>query len=219
MTVRSVVSAVTPYRHEPLGVRLHVLTRWITCPFATVLAELDRAPRGGRVLDYGCGHGVLAAKLAAERADLHVVGVDIDDEKIAAARRSSSTASYRTVATGEVPDGPWDAIALVDVLYLLPDPSRSELLERLAGALAPGGVLVLKEMAAEPRAKAGWMRLQERLAVDVFRVTEGEALAFTDARAFVAPLAARGLEVTTRAIDRWYPWPHHLVVARRPPAS
>ena len=41
---------------------------------------------GLRVLDFGCGHGALAVA-AAERGAAHVVGLDLDEARIAFARR------------------------------------------------------------------------------------------------------------------------------------
>lgn len=43
------------------------------------------APRGGRVLDAGCGSGQLAAEIARRRPDLHVRGVDLERGMVEAA--------------------------------------------------------------------------------------------------------------------------------------
>lgn len=45
--------------------------------------------RGRRVLDFGCGHGALALEAAAEGAT--VLGVDLDEERIAWARQNVET--------------------------------------------------------------------------------------------------------------------------------
>lgn len=201
------------FADEPPDVRVHTALRVLSCPFGALLAEL---PRGARLLDYGCGHGVLVG-LAADHAAARVTGVDIDERKVAVARRCAPPgAELRAIAPGDVPAGPWEAITVVDVLYLLAPAQQRDLLLRLAGELGPGGVLLVKEMHTGSRAKTRWMQAQERMMVDVLERTRGSELAFTEPRHLVEALEEAGLTTTSRAVDRWYPHPHHLIVATRP---
>src|SRR5262252_2277110 len=56
-----------------------------------MLHWLDKhPPRGLRVLDYGCGSGILAIA-AAKLGAAHVVGTDIDEQALAAARSNAAT--------------------------------------------------------------------------------------------------------------------------------
>ena len=200
------------FADEPLDVRLHTLLRAVSCPFGDLLAEV---PEGARVLDYGCGHGVFSS-LAATHAGARVTGVDIDERKVATARRSGPpSASFDVVEPGLIPPGPWDVIAVIDVLYLLPRPAQRELLVALADELAAGGKLVVKEMHTAARLKSGWMRVQERVMVDVAKRTRGAQLTFTEPGDLLRALEDAGLSTTSRAVDRWYPHPHHLIVATR----
>jgi 2-polyprenyl-3-methyl-5-hydroxy-6-metoxy-1,4-benzoquinol methylase len=207
-----IVETLRRFAAEPLDVRLHTALRVLSCPFGELLAEV---PDGARLLDYGCGHGVLAA-LAAERAAARVTGVDIDERKVAVARRAGpADATFAVVEPGCVPPGPWDVITVVDVLYLLPRPAQRDLLLALAAELAPGGKLLVKEMHTCAPLKVRWMRAQERLMVDVLERTKGAQLTFTDPDHLLRALLDAGLSTTARPVDRWYPHPHHLVVARR----
>jgi len=207
-------TVVRLYRHAPLSVSAHVRIRWATCPMRAVAATI---PRAGRVLEVGCGHGLLSNYLALESADREVHGIDIDGPKIEAARQAGtwSGATFSTLTPGRLPDGPWDAIVIVDVLYLLTEDQQRRLLRDCAAALGPGGVLVVKEMSPSPRWKSAWNRVQETLAVRVLGITEGEG-GFT----FLHPLRLAtwmcddGLDVTHRPLHKGYPHPHHLVVGR-----
>jgi 2-polyprenyl-3-methyl-5-hydroxy-6-metoxy-1,4-benzoquinol methylase len=200
------------FADEPTDVRVHTALRVLSCPFGAILAEL---PPGARLLDYGCGHGVLAG-LATDHAAASVTGVDIDDRKVAVARRCATPPSaFHVVEPGDVPSGPWEAITVVDVLYLLPPAAQRDLLVRLAGELGPGGVLVVKEMHTGSGIKTRWMQAQERMMVDVLGRTKGSQLAFTEPAHLVRTLEEAGLGTTARPVDRWYPHPHHLIIATR----
>ena len=204
------------YDGEPLTTRLHTRIRWRSCPFEAVAAHV---PASGRVLEVGCGHGLLATHLALTGRARTVVGTDVDGDKIRAARRAANgldNLSFAPAEPGELPDGTWDAVCIVDVLYLIDRAGERALLERLATALNPGGVLLVKEMATTPGWKFRWMALQERLAVQVLRITAGHDLTFVPPDELAGWLIAAGLEVEHERLDRRSLHPHHLVVARKP---
>jgi 2-polyprenyl-3-methyl-5-hydroxy-6-metoxy-1,4-benzoquinol methylase len=176
-------------------------------------------PREGRVLEVGCGHGLLANYLALESPERELHGIDIDGPKIEAARAAAETAGWGTEFTtpppGRLPDGPWDAIVIVDVLYLLTEDQQRRLLRDCAAALGPGGVLVVKEMSPSPRWKSAWNRVQETLAVRLLRITEGEGgFIFMTPDQLAAWMTDDGLVVSHRPLHKGYPHPHHLVVGR-----
>ena len=68
-------AALRAYRLLPIGARLHATVRWWSAPFAAVQAEV---PPTGRILEIGCGHGLLCTYLALSQPARSVLGVDID---------------------------------------------------------------------------------------------------------------------------------------------
>ncbi len=209
--------ALRAYRQAPTGDRLHVWVRWLSCPFPPVV---DVLPTAGRVLEVGCGHGLFSGYLARRAPGLEVLGVDIDAQKIAVAAAAEpldgGRLRFAVGASGSVPDGPWDAVVLVDVLYLLDEAGQRALLKSCAAVLAPGGVLVVKDMATRPRWKARWNALQEALSVRVLGITAGSPeFAFVDPDERARWLVAAGLrDVRMRRLDRGRVHPHHLLVGR-----
>jgi len=206
-------TALALYRRAPLADRVHVHVRWWSAPFRRLVRTL---PAAGRVLEIGCGHGLFAAYAALDAPARSVVGVDIDADKVAVgAAATAGLPNVRLSASpdGDVPAGPWDAVVVVDVLYLLPADQQRRVLTAAAAALAPGGRLVVKEMAATPRWKARWNAFQETLSVRVLRITAGSsAFTFLDPAETAATLRAAGLAVTAARLDRGRLHPHHVLV-------
>lgn len=185
-------------------------------------------PRDGRILEVGCGHGLLSLYLALAGSARRVTGVDVDAAKVAEATAAAgrlepgetTEVDFTTVPRGWLPEEPADSIVIADVLYLLTPDAQRRLLRACAACLPPGGALVVKETALEPTWKHRWNSLQETLATRVLRITAGgEGLHFVPPATMAAWLAEDGLRPTARAIDRGYPWPHHLLVGRRPEVS
>ncbi|HET9900096.1 MAG TPA: class I SAM-dependent methyltransferase [Actinomycetes bacterium] len=212
--------ALALYDGAPLAARAHVQIRWATCPLPGVAALV---PDQGRILDVGCGHGLFSAYLALDSAERDVHGVDIDAAKIAlareAARRSGDAFTADVAPSGQLPAGPWDVITIVDVLYLLDADGQRDLLTACRALLAPGGILVVKEMGTTPRWKARLTLLQETMSVRVLRITEGASLTFVPPETVAGWLRNLGLEVQSLRLDRGRLHPHHVLIATDAPGA
>lgn len=211
--------ALALYDDAPRGDRFHVRFRWWTCPFDAIEAQV---PASGRVLEVGCGHGLLSLFLALSSPQRSVSGVDIDEHKIALARRAvahlrpgEADATFATVEPAGFAEGRYDAIVIADVLYLLGAAARQVLLQQCVDHLDDGGVLLVKETDRLPRWKGAITVAQERLATGVLRITEGDEVEFAPPAELAAPLVAAGLDVTVERVDRGYLHPHVLIIARR----
>ena len=208
-------AALNLYRSAPLSVRAHVAVRWWSAPFPAISAAL---PPTGRIVEIGCGHGLFSAYAALAAPHRTVVGVDIDADKIGHAQAAAAgmeRLDFRIAPSGAVPAGPWDAAVFVDVLYLLPASQQQRLIGEAVATLAPGGVVVIKEMGVDPGWKVRWNTVQETISVKLLRITEGASFDFVAPGTMAAWLGELGLAVESRRLDGGRVHPHHLLVARR----
>lgn len=102
---------------------------------------------GERVLDLGCGNGVLTTEVARRQPRSRVVGMDLDEDLVAQARALAEASRLENVrflagdASRLPPNPQYDLVVLSDVLEHLDDPTSA--LCNAAAALRLGGHLVL----------------------------------------------------------------------------
>lgn len=104
--------------------------------------------RTARVVDLGCGHGMVPQLLAWSAPERSIVGVDRDAEKVAIATEAGKTSSRLSYLVADLDDfepPTADAYILKDVLhYLIPGRQR-ELLLACAERLPIGGAIFVRD--------------------------------------------------------------------------
>lgn len=209
----AVKRALRLYDHEPLGIRAFVRARHLLCPLAAIEQFV---PDEGRILDLGCGHGLLSATMAIASSERTVLGVDPSPAKLATAARLSGklpNASFRLGTIAAVQEPGLDAITILDVLYLLPVEEKSRILVRCRELLAPDGRLILKTNDTHPGWKFRWAWLQE-VAMTRLGLTMGEhRLYFLSCTEHQELLRQAGFgRVETFHLPFALPYPHTLLL-------
>jgi 2-polyprenyl-6-hydroxyphenyl methylase / 3-demethylubiquinone-9 3-methyltransferase len=113
------------------------------------------ALRGARVLDVGCGAGLLSEALAGEGAE--VTALDLSPELIDVAKlhllESGRQVDYRLVSVEDLAaqmPGAFDAVTCMEMLEHVPDPGS--ILRACADLLKPGGMLFVSTLDRTPQA-------------------------------------------------------------------
>jgi protein-L-isoaspartate O-methyltransferase len=135
--------------------------------FTTARLRAAGVVPGARCLEVGAGAGTIAVWMAEQVGSAGaVIATDLKPQHVPA--HDNLTVLQHNIVTDPLPEGPFDVIHARAVLQHLPE--RYEVLAKLAGALAPGGALVVEEL------EAGWSRsvlaTPDPAAYDIFAAYE-----------------------------------------------
>jgi ubiquinone/menaquinone biosynthesis C-methylase UbiE len=168
---------------------LRLTSRW----YAEVLR---RVPEGAALLDVGIGTAgaLLANADLVRRKRLRVVGVDVDADYLARARRRigdvrlNDLVEVRLESVYEHRGGPYDAVYFSGSFMLLPEPEQA--LRHCCSLLSPGGrIFFTQTIQTKP---ARWMEVLKPM---LKRVTSIDFGRVTYEDEFRAQLRAAGLEL------------------------
>lgn len=136
---------------------LFVLTRGRDRRYRQDLLDLAGVGPGQHILDVGCGTGTQA--IAASRRVQpggSVIGVDVSEKMLAAARRKADRArlgvAFHQADAAELPfeDCRFDVVTITTVLHMVPESRRGLCLQEAGRVLRPGGRLLLIDYAGNP---------------------------------------------------------------------
>jgi uncharacterized protein (DUF2062 family) len=188
-------------------------------------------PSDGRLLDLGCGRGIIFSLLLAAREiearrlypggwkppprHLTLEGIEGRPRTAATARAAldgEAEIATADLRTARLPAA--EAILLLDVLHYLPAADQEALLARAAAALVAGGVLLVREADAGAGRRFTAARLQERLSA-VLRGHWRQRFHYRSAAEWNELLARQGLTVAVEPMGMGTPYANVLLAARR----
>ena len=195
--------------------------------FAAVLAHGLLSGRA-RVLDLGCGQGLLAAWLLAAQArsaagawprswppapqPQALLGVELDPREVERARAALGARAH--IVLGDIRHLDYaasDAIVMLDVLHYTDYAAQEAALERARAALAPGGVLLLRIGDADGGARFALGKAVDRI-VALTRGRPSE-LWCRPLREWLALLGRLGFRARAVPMSAGTPFANFLVIA------
>lgn len=115
---------------------------------------LELIPSGARVLDVGCGDGLLAREILRRRPDVRIEGIDVQSR--------ADTAVPVQLFDGQsfpFPDASFDVLLFIDVLHHTEDPTT---LLREAARIARG-VILIKDHASDRLFAVPTLKFMDRI--------------------------------------------------------
>jgi SAM-dependent methyltransferase len=212
--------ASAPYRHAGRFAWHFARGKLGLDPVFRHLLVAGLVPAGARVLDIGCGQGLLASLLLARGGGgVRFTGIELMARDVARARAAlanvdagAGTVTFVCGDMGEAAFPVSDVVVILDVLHYVDVPAQDRVLARVRGALVPGGRLLLRVGDAEARrgfAISQWVdRLVTGVRGHVVPPTHGRPLS-----AWTARLQALGFEVEARPMSQGTPFANVLLVA------
>jgi len=186
-------------------------------PYISPFELLIKAvPPGSRVLDIGCGSGLFLGLLCGTGRIQSGFGFDSSPPAIALAQQMTENlpsghglAFEARDASAPLPSERFDVVSLIDVMHHIPPEVQRHVLEQAIERVAPGGLLIYKDMVDRPRWRAFANRMHDLLVARqwIHYLPLEKALEWA---------RAAGCSIVERAaVDMlWYG--HELVVFRSP---
>lgn len=110
--------------------------------------------KGKKVLDVGCGGGILSESMAARGAD--VTGIDMGDAPLSVAtlhlKESGESVAYQKITAEELAEkvpGSFDIVTCMEMLEHVPDPSST--IAACANLVKPGGHVFFSTLNRNPK--------------------------------------------------------------------
>lgn len=198
-------------------------------PFFRHVLEHGLIPPHARVLDLGCGQGLLAALLAAAReraaagdwparwpppAAASIHGIDLlprDVERARAAGGPGATFDCADIRTREL--GAADAVVMLDVIHYIDEAAQDDVLRRMRAALSGGGVLLLRVADAADSLRLRLTLAADRLAMRLRGARVGRYHC-RPVEAWKRRLGEAGFRVEARPMSAGTPFANVLLVGR-----
>ncbi len=142
--------------HEINPLRLNWIEDNVKRGYKVDNGSLDTSLSGKKIVDVGCGGGILSESMARRGAE--VIGIDLGVENLKAASVHAEqsglndTLSYQHIAVERFATqhaGQFDVVTCMEMLEHVPDPSA--IVQACYDMLAPGGVCVLSTINRNPK--------------------------------------------------------------------
>ena len=174
-------------------------------------------PPSGTILDIGCGFGLFSLYYAATGPARLVRGVDLDARRIGMARRAAARLGLENVVyeLGDARDFKGDsqvsAAYMLDIAHHVPAHAVPPLLHQLHRAVAPGGMLMVKDVDTRPAPKRWFTWALDKL------MDPRAPVHYWPAEELGATLEDAGFSVRRHLMVDILPYPHILYVCTRQP--
>ena len=195
---------------------------WIKIKIFPVILLAESVAGYNKILDFGCGLGLMSYAMKIINPNAEIKGIDIDSRKVMIAKNNISDFNSLEFETGGIEKikGRYDCILISDVLYINAYDSICNILERCYDLLERNGLLIIKEMSKRPAYKYLVNYAQEIFAVNCTGFTKTEGSAWKKFYIFSENdmgnlLNRMGYTVQSLRVDKGYLYPHIIYKCKK----
>lgn len=191
-------------------------------PLYRAILELDILPKQGKIVDLGCGRGILLALLTTKRhldtrqtTPLDIMGIELRPKDAHIARLTLGHDAHivnADICTTLLPA--CQAALLLDVLLYMDTASQEATLQKIAQALPPQGILIIREADASAGLRYWLTKLGER-GCALARGHWRQRYYYRSRQDWLRLLQSLGFHVETHPMSQGTPFANVLFVARR----
>jgi 2-polyprenyl-3-methyl-5-hydroxy-6-metoxy-1,4-benzoquinol methylase len=179
--------------------------RWYRTQFLLdSMKIISLLPTRGKLLDVGCGVGLLDYKIAQLSPDLSIFGVDINQRSVAMAKAYNPhpNINYTCVPLQAV-EGHFDCILFVDVFHHVEPKQYKILLESSSHLLSPKGYLIIKDIE----------RRRGEISIFMDRYISGCKDISMNNCDDLERIISKSMDVTSVEVQFRFPFPHYYIKA------
>ena len=115
--------------------------------YAPYIEVEQLVPKNGKIIDLGCGEGILTNYLGLASENRRVLGLDVDKKRIKEANRGVKNVSFKLNDITKVKIPPCDGIIIFQVLHHLSSHKiQEEVIKNCVESLKQGGKLIITEI-------------------------------------------------------------------------
>lgn len=180
MKAERLKSIFTLYKNAGIIDKAHIYIRLKRSYFDKIEKYI---PRKGNILDFGCGHGFFSFYLSQNSDKRSITAVDVSKRKIDLAKKAAGKKNIKFIYKNDTINylkslTNYDAIAILNVLYLMSKNDQIKTIQNASNALKKNGVLVLVDHDADIKINTFYTRLRELFMLRILRLTSGDTLTF-----------------------------------------
>jgi cyclopropane fatty-acyl-phospholipid synthase-like methyltransferase len=165
-------------------------------------------PEQGRLLDVGCGVGLVDYKLARHRPNLNVTGIDITRASVELAQTFHKLPNTEYLCQPlQAVEGQFDCIFFTDVFHHVRPQEYEGLLEAARRLLAPGGYILIKDVERRLGQVSLWMDKYISGCTEIYLHNRDE----------LVRIVSQHLTVQNSETKYSFPFPHYYIHATHPP--
>ncbi len=166
-----------------------------------------------RVIDVGCGIGLLAFYLREHGVAAPILGIDFDERKIAVAKKAATKDPTIAFEVGDAREPlPEGNVVILDILHYFDSASQRRILDNAARSVPPAGVVVIRQGLRDGSWRYRFTALVDAIGRGI-RWMRAEALNYPTREEVTAPFA--GFDIEVQPLWGRTPYNNYLFVFRR----